>query len=90
MKAEHPGLNPHQISRICYVRFGRRPARKSVKRVLAEEPVPLRFVRRFPPYHEIPKRRDGHRRLRYIEEQSPEAERGSGPARKFSTPMRPR
>lgn len=86
MKAEHPGLNPHEISRICYVRFGRRPARKSVKRVLAEEPVPLRFVRRFPPYHEIPKRRDGHRRLRYIEEQeqSPEAERGSGPARKFS------
>jgi putative transposase len=31
-----------------------------VKRVLQEEePVPLRFVRRFPPYHEIPERRDG-------------------------------
>ncbi len=30
-----------------------------MKRVLAEEPVPLRFVRRFPPYHEIPGRRDG-------------------------------
>ena len=37
----------------------RRPARKTVKRVLAEEPIPLRFVRRFPPYHEIPERRDG-------------------------------
>ena len=36
MKAEHPGLNPHEISRICYVRFGRRPARKTVKRVLAD------------------------------------------------------
>ena len=59
LKAEHPSLNPNEISRICYVRFGRRPARKTVKRVLAEEPIPLRFVRRFPPYHEIPARRDG-------------------------------
>jgi len=58
LKAEHPGLNPNEISRVCYVRFGRRPARKTVKRVLAEEPVPLRFVRRFPPYHEIPERKD--------------------------------
>jgi putative transposase len=58
LKAEHPGLNSNEISQICYVRFGRRPARKTVKRVLAEEPIPLRFVRRFPPYHEIPERRD--------------------------------
>jgi putative transposase len=59
LKAEHPALNPNEIARACYVRFGRRPARKTVKRVLAEEPIPLRFVRRFPPYHEIPERRDG-------------------------------
>lgn len=59
LKAEYPGFNPNEISRVCYVRFGRRPARKTVKRVLAEEPVPLRFVRRFPPYHQIPERRDG-------------------------------
>src|SRR5918997_5120543 len=52
LKAEYPGFNPNEISRVCYVRFGRRPARKTVKRVLAEEPVPLRFVRRFPPYHQ--------------------------------------
>jgi putative transposase len=58
LKAEHPALNPNEISRVCYVRFGRRPARKTVKRVLAEEPMALRFVRRFPPYHEIPERRD--------------------------------
>jgi putative transposase len=58
LKAEYPGFNPNEISRVCYVRFGRRPARKTVKRVLAEEPVPLRFMRRFPPYHEIPVRRD--------------------------------
>jgi putative transposase len=49
LKAEHPVLNPNEISRICYVRFGRSPTRKTVKRVLAEEPIPLRFVRRFPP-----------------------------------------
>ena len=58
LKSEHPGLNPSEISRVCYVRFGRRPARKTVKRVLAEEPLPLRFERRFLPYHEIPERRD--------------------------------
>ena len=59
LKAEHPGFNPNEIARVCYVRFGRRPARKTVKRVLAEEPLPLRFVRRFPRYHDIPERRDG-------------------------------
>lgn len=58
LKAEHPAFNPNELSRVCYVRFGRRPARKTVKRVLAEEPLPLRLVRRFPPYHEIPERRD--------------------------------
>ena len=59
LKAEHPGFNANEISRVCYVRFGRRPARKTVKRILAEEPIPLRFMRRFAPYHEIPERRDG-------------------------------
>jgi transposase len=53
LKAEYPGFNPNEIANACYVRFGRRPARKTVKRVLAEEPVPLRFVRRFPAYHEM-------------------------------------
>jgi hypothetical protein len=36
LKAEHPGLNLNEISRVCYARFARRPARKTVKRVLAE------------------------------------------------------
>jgi len=54
LKAEYPGFNPNEIANACYVRFGRRPARKTGKRVLAEEPAPLRFVRRFLPYHEIP------------------------------------
>lgn len=29
LKAEHPGLNRNEISRVCYVRFGRRPAHLS-------------------------------------------------------------
>jgi transposase len=54
LKAEHPGFNPNEIANVCYVRFGRRPDRKTVDRVLSDEPIPLRFVRRFPPYHEMP------------------------------------
>ena len=53
LKAEYPGFNPNEIVNACYVRFGRSPARKTLKRVLAEEPTPLRFVRRFPAHHEM-------------------------------------
>ncbi len=59
LKAEYPRFNLNEIANAVYVRFGRRPDHKTVRRVLEEEPVPLRFVRRFPPYHEIPERRDG-------------------------------
>lgn len=52
LKAEHPRMRPHEISTVCYVKFGRRPDYRTVERVLAEEPMPLRMVRRFPPYHE--------------------------------------
>ncbi len=58
LKAEYPRLNLNEIANAVYVRFGRRPDHKTVRRVLEEEPIPLRFVRRFPPYHEIPERRD--------------------------------
>ncbi|MBA2535058.1 MAG: hypothetical protein H0V21_08595 [Rubrobacter sp.] len=37
LKAEYPGFNPNEISRICYVRFGRAPARQKVKHVLVED-----------------------------------------------------
>ena len=53
LKAEYPGFNPNEIANALYVRFGRRPDRKTVVRVLEEEPIPLRFVRRFPPYKEV-------------------------------------
>jgi transposase len=64
LKAEYPAFNLNEIANVCYVLFGRRPDRKSVRRVLAEEPTPLRMVRRFPRYHEIPERRE--RRLAVV------------------------
>lgn len=54
IKAEYPPLRPHQIATICEVRFGRRPGARTIKRVLAEEPIPSSVTRRYPPYHQIP------------------------------------
>jgi hypothetical protein len=43
-----------KVGFAVYVRFGRSPDRK----MLEEEPIPLRFVRRFRPYGEIPDGRE--------------------------------
>ena len=51
-KAENPPMCPHEIVTICYVRFGRRPDYRRVA-VLSQEPMPLRMLRRFPPYNEM-------------------------------------
>ena len=64
LKAEHPPLSLGEIARICWVRSGRRPSKHTIKRVLWEEPWPLRMVRRFEPYHEIPEPRE--RRLAVV------------------------
>src|SRR5215216_5600218 len=53
LKAEYPALNLSEIANIGYVRFGRRPEVRTVRRVLEEEPIPLRILKRFAPYHEI-------------------------------------
>ena len=52
-KREHPPLNVHELTTICWARFGHRPSSHTVKRILAETPPPLRTHRRFPPYHAI-------------------------------------
>ena len=65
LKGEHPPLNPNEIASIVYVRTGRKIDRKTVKKVLSEDPIPLRIVRRFEPYHEIPAARE--RRLAVVE-----------------------
>ena len=41
-----------EIASICYVGFGRRPSKHTVKRILEEEPMPFKMVRRFDPYQE--------------------------------------
>ena len=56
-KAEYPAFSLGEIARICYVAFGRRPSKHTVKRVIEEGPTPLLPVRRYPPYHEMLGRR---------------------------------
>jgi putative transposase len=55
VKSEYPRLNLNEIANIAYVRFGIRPDPRSVGRVLEEEPIPLKILKRFGSYHEIPK-----------------------------------
>jgi transposase len=54
LKAEYPPLNLNEIANIVYVRFGRELDLSTVQRVLDEEPTPLKMLKRFEPYHEIP------------------------------------
>jgi putative transposase len=64
LKAEYPSFSLNEISKICCARFGRAPSRHTVKKVLQEEPAPLRMIRRYPPYHEVPETRE--RRLAVV------------------------
>jgi putative transposase len=51
--AEYPGLSLHEIARICYVQFNRRPSHHTIQLMLAEGPSPSRTMRRFPRFDEI-------------------------------------
>ena len=53
LKAEHPDFRPHEIARICFVRFGRKPSDHTVKRILAAGPPPSVTTRRYPPYAQM-------------------------------------
>lgn len=53
LKIEHPPLRVNEIATICYIRTGRRPDAKTIKRILATAELPPRSQRRFPPYHQI-------------------------------------
>ncbi|MDQ2787060.1 MAG: helix-turn-helix domain-containing protein [Chloroflexota bacterium] len=53
LRAEHPALRVHEITTICWARFGHRPSPHTVKRILAESPLPPVLGRRYPPYHQI-------------------------------------
>jgi transposase len=52
-RREHPPLNVHEITTICWARRGQRPNSHTVKRILTESPPPPRTHRRFPPCHAI-------------------------------------
>jgi putative transposase len=49
LKAEHPALRIHKITMICWACFGHRPSPHTVKRILAEGPLPPVLGRRYPP-----------------------------------------
>jgi putative transposase len=53
LKAEYPTFNLNEIANVVRACFGTKPDVRSVERVLSEEPVPLKIVRNYPPYHEI-------------------------------------
>ncbi len=63
LKAEHPGFRPHEIARICFLHFGRKPSDHTIKHVLADGPKPTVTTRRYPPYAQIP---DPYQRRRAI------------------------
>lgn len=52
LHAEHRALHFREIATMCYVRFGRRPSVKTIKRILAEAPA-IVVPRRYPVFHEI-------------------------------------
>ena len=53
LKAEYPGFSLHEISTICFLRFGRKLSHHTVQRVLADGPQPTVSARRYPPYAQI-------------------------------------
>lgn len=54
LKAQHPAFRVEELVQIGDIRFGRRLSHHTVKRILAEGPLPPVARRRFPPYHAIP------------------------------------
>lgn len=53
LKAEHPAFSPHEIARICQIRFDRRPSPHTIKRILADTPPVSVTTRRYPPSHQF-------------------------------------
>jgi len=58
LRAEYPAFNLNEIANVVRAVFGRKPDVRSVKRVLDEDPLPLKILRNCPPYHETEDVRD--------------------------------
>jgi putative transposase len=52
-KAEYPPLHLRELQTMCFVRFGRRPSRQTIKRVLAETTPSRPRTRRYPLFHDM-------------------------------------
>jgi transposase len=54
LHCEMPTMGWREIAEVCYIRYGRRPDHKSVKRIATSGPRPSLQVRRYQPWHQIP------------------------------------
>jgi transposase len=53
LRAQYPAFTLHEIARICYAKFGRRPSPHTIQLILASGPKPSHTTRRYPAYAEI-------------------------------------
>jgi len=51
---EVPSMSWREMAEVCYIRYGRRPHHKHVKRIATSGPPPSLQVRRYQPWHLIP------------------------------------
>jgi len=51
---ELPSMSWREMAEVCYIRYGRRPHHKHVKRIATSGPPPSLQVRRYQPWHLIP------------------------------------
>lgn len=58
LKAEYPRFHLNEIANIVYVHSGRKPDVRTVRGILEASALPLKIVRLFDPYHEIPDGRE--------------------------------
>src|SRR5260221_6529635 len=54
LHAELPAMSWREIAEVCYIRYGRRPDHKNVKRIATSGPPPSLKERRYQPWHQIP------------------------------------
>ena len=52
LHAEYPAFRPHELTTICFVKFGRKPSPQTIKLILASGPKPSR-ERRFQRFAEM-------------------------------------
>src|SRR5437764_1940600 len=54
LHAELPSMSWREIAEVCYIRYGRKPDHKNVKRIATCGHPPSLSARRYQPWHQIP------------------------------------